>query len=141
MITKDSGLDLFRKPERECEMCERKAPNCPGGSLTMAASGVPPRRVWLCADCIDCGSSDPYADPYKSERAVRGFPAIAGPTTEEDRAIIRRALDVIEKWDAWDVATINRDVIRLCHSCNDLRAALTAAGYLPEDSSIERTEK
>jgi hypothetical protein len=50
-------------------------------------------------------------------------------TPEQDRAVIRKALDAVEAWDEWDGDICNSD--RLEHSLESLRKALTSSGYLP----------
>ena len=59
---------------------------------------------------------------------------MTAPTPELDRAIIRRALDVVQVWDATPTELTEFDVVTppepLSRAVESLRAALTAAGYL-----------
>lgn len=99
----------------------------------MSEPKVPPDSVFVLWDPNEgefCG--DPYADPREAYAcAVNGLGVAEyhRRTPEQDRAVIRCSLDVLQAWSNWDGHSAE-GFWPLANRMHELRAALTAAGYL-----------
>jgi hypothetical protein len=83
----------------------------------------------------DANEGEFCGDPYAC--AVNGLVVAEyhRRTPEQDRAVIRCSLDALQAWNNWDGHSAE-GFWPLANRIRDLRAALTAAGYLEEDSHV-----